>query len=49
MKKTRRKHSKAQRQIDRAIVAGYTRQPPTEAETTAAVASLRAAILDEPW
>jgi hypothetical protein len=45
----RRMHLKIQRQIDRVIVTGYTLQPPTEAETTAAVASLRAAILDEPW
>ena len=37
------------RQIDRAIVEGYTRQPPTEAEDRAALASLREAILEEPW
>ena len=37
------------RQIDRAIVDGYTRQPPTEAENRAAIASLREAILEEPW
>ncbi|MEQ8718094.1 MAG: hypothetical protein RIE08_10855 [Acidimicrobiales bacterium] len=38
-----------QRRTDRAIVDGYTRQPPTEAEDRAALASLREAILDEPW
>ncbi len=38
-----------QRQIDRAVVDGYTRQPPTEAESHAALGSLRDAILDEPW
>ena len=38
-----------QRQTDRAIVDGYTRQPPTETEAHAALASLREAILDEPW
>jgi Arc/MetJ-type ribon-helix-helix transcriptional regulator len=42
-------HLEAQRQIDRTIVDGYTRLPPTEADTSAALASLRAAILDEPW
>jgi len=38
-----------QRQTDRAVVDGYTRQPPTETEVQAAIASLREAILDEPW
>jgi Arc/MetJ-type ribon-helix-helix transcriptional regulator len=38
-----------QRQTDRAVVDGYTRQPPTETEDHAALASLREAILDEPW
>lgn len=37
------------RQIDEAVVDGYRRVPPTEAERAAAVASLREAILDEPW
>jgi Arc/MetJ-type ribon-helix-helix transcriptional regulator len=36
-------------QIDRAIVEGYHRVPPTEAEFDAAVASLRRAIAEEPW
>ncbi|MGH9054500.1 MAG: ribbon-helix-helix domain-containing protein [Acidimicrobiales bacterium] len=36
-------------QTDRAIVAGYTRAPATEAERGAAVASLRDAIAEEPW
>jgi hypothetical protein len=34
---------------DQAVVDGYTRQPPTETEEHAAIASLREAILDEPW
>jgi Arc/MetJ-type ribon-helix-helix transcriptional regulator len=38
-----------QRQTDRAIVDGYTRQPPTETEHHEARASLREAILAEPW
>lgn len=38
-----------QRRIDRQIVAGYTRRPPTEAEARAARASMREAIEEEPW
>jgi len=38
-----------QRRTDRAILDGYTRQPPTTTEEHAALASLREAILDEPW
>jgi Arc/MetJ-type ribon-helix-helix transcriptional regulator len=34
---------------DAAIVDGYRRVPPTDAEGSAAVASLRDAILEEPW
>ena len=41
--------SDRQRRIDRAVVEGYTRQPQTEADERAAVASLRDAIVDEPW
>ena len=37
------------RQIDRAITDGYLRIPAGEVEHEAAVASLRDAILDEPW
>jgi Arc/MetJ-type ribon-helix-helix transcriptional regulator len=37
------------RMVDQAIVDGYLRVPPTEAERQAAVSSLRAAILEEPW
>ena len=37
------------RRIDRDIVDGYTRLPPTEAEDNAALVSLREAILEEPW
>ena len=38
-----------QRQTDQAVVDGYTRQPPNESEDNATLASLREAILDEPW
>jgi len=38
-----------QHQTDRAVVAGYTLHPPTESEDHAAIASLREAILAEPW
>jgi len=37
------------RKIDRAIVESYQRTPPTDAESQAALASLRDAILEEPW
>lgn len=37
------------RRDDRAIVEGYQRVPPTDAEGAAAVASLRDAITEEPW
>ena len=37
------------RRDDRSIVEGYRRVPPTPAETAAAVASLRDAIIEEPW
>lgn len=37
------------RLADLAIVDGYTRTPPTEAEREAALASLRDTILEEPW
>ena len=37
------------RRDDRSIVAGYQRTPPTDAETAAAIASLRDAIAEEPW
>jgi Arc/MetJ-type ribon-helix-helix transcriptional regulator len=37
------------RREDRSIVEGYRRMPPTDAETAAAVASLRDAIAEEPW
>ena len=38
-----------ERRIDRAIVDGYSRLPPTEAEDHAALVSLSEAILEEPW
>jgi Arc/MetJ-type ribon-helix-helix transcriptional regulator len=37
------------RAIDRAVVEGYRRTPPTRAEEFAALASLREAIAEEPW
>jgi len=37
------------RLTDHAIVAGYRRVPPTEADRQAAIASLRDAILEERW
>jgi Arc/MetJ-type ribon-helix-helix transcriptional regulator len=37
------------RAIDRAVVEGYRRTPPTRAEELAAMASLREAIAEEPW
>lgn len=36
-------------QIDRAVVDGYRRNPPTDAEASAAIASMRDAIAEEPW
>jgi len=41
--------SEHERLIDEAVVAGYTRHPPGKTEDNAALASLREAILDEPW
>ena len=37
------------RLTDQAIVDGYRRVPTTEADREAAISSLRAAILEEPW
>jgi Arc/MetJ-type ribon-helix-helix transcriptional regulator len=37
------------RLTDQAIVAGYRRVKPTEADRQAAISSLRDAILEEPW
>ncbi|MBA2316190.1 MAG: hypothetical protein H0V93_00140 [Euzebyales bacterium] len=37
------------RAVDEAIVEGYRRVPPTPEEDAAALASLRAAIVEEPW
>lgn len=37
------------RRDDRSIVRGYQQIPPTEAESAAAFASLREAIIEEPW
>ena len=37
------------RRIDRAVVDGYSRLPPTEAEGHAALVSLSEAILEELW
>jgi Arc/MetJ-type ribon-helix-helix transcriptional regulator len=41
--------SERRRQTDRAIVEGYRRTPASQGEREAAVASLREAILEEPW
>lgn len=37
------------RQIDREIIEGYRLKPATDAERSAAIGSLRDAILEEPW
>ncbi len=37
------------RSTDLAVAEGYRRTPPTQAEREAALASLREAILAEPW
>jgi Arc/MetJ-type ribon-helix-helix transcriptional regulator len=37
------------RATDRAVVEGYRRSPPTTSEDASAIASLRDAILEEPW
>lgn len=41
--------SERRRLIDSAVIEGYRRIPSGETEHAAAVASLRDAILDEPW
>ena len=41
--------AEGRRAVDEAVVAGYTRTPPTPAEVDAARASLREAISEEPW
>ena len=38
-----------QQRTDRAIIHGYQQTPPTAGEDHEAVASLREAILEEPW
>lgn len=37
------------RAVDRSIVEGYERTPPTPGEDAAALESLREAIREEPW
>ena len=37
------------RRTDRAVIEGYRRTPPTDAEDAAAMASLRDSIFEEPW
>ena len=37
------------RRLDAAVIEGYRRQPPSEADGASALASLRAAITEEPW
>jgi Arc/MetJ-type ribon-helix-helix transcriptional regulator len=41
--------SQRRRQIDRAVITGYQRTPAGDADHESAVASLREAIVDEPW
>ncbi len=41
--------SERRRRTDRAVIEGYRRIPPTPAEDDAAFASLRQAIVEEPW
>lgn len=41
--------SERRRRIDQAVIEGYRRSPAGEAEREAAVASMRDAILEEPW
>jgi Arc/MetJ-type ribon-helix-helix transcriptional regulator len=41
--------SERRRQVDEAMIEGYRRRPAGAAEREAAVASLRDAILEEPW
>lgn len=38
-----------QRATDAAVVAGYRQRPPSASDRTAAIASLREAIDEEPW
>ena len=42
-------HIEHRRQVDREVVEGYRRNPVTEPERKAAIASLRGAIVEEPW
>lgn len=37
------------RVVDLAVIEGYQRTPPSEGERDAALASLRDAIVEEPW
>ncbi|CAN5626152.1 hypothetical protein BH24ACT26_BH24ACT26_02910 [soil metagenome] len=37
------------REVDRSIIEGYKRSPPTLGEEAAALESLREAIREEPW
>jgi Arc/MetJ-type ribon-helix-helix transcriptional regulator len=41
--------SERRRQVDQAVIEGYQRRPAGIAEREAAIASLRDAILEEPW
>jgi Arc/MetJ-type ribon-helix-helix transcriptional regulator len=42
-------HRERQRAIDEAIVEGYRRIPATTVEISAAEASMREAVAEEPW
>jgi Arc/MetJ-type ribon-helix-helix transcriptional regulator len=41
--------SERRRQVDQAVIEGYQRHPAGVGEREAAIASLRDAILEEPW
>ncbi len=41
--------SERRRRVDESLIEGYTRMPPTPAEEAGAFASLRQAIVEEPW
>lgn len=41
--------SARRQRIDRAIVEGYRREPPTGSDEVLAEAALRASLMEEPW
>lgn len=42
-------HIERRREVDRSIVEGYGRTPPTQLEEAGALESMREAIAQEPW